>query len=76
MRRTLKMSGSKYPSVEPGPHISTKPMRMIAIPMPNRMKLVRPNAIFSRFISFVFYFYIIYNIKVLAFMRRYLLMEI
>ena len=37
MRLTLKMLGSKAVSVELGPAIRAKPMRMIATPMAMRM---------------------------------------
>ena len=55
MRRTLKMSGSKYPSVDPGPVINKNPRMIIAIPTANRMKLVLSNANFWLSLSYLFF---------------------
>ena len=43
IRRVLKMSGSKYPSVDPGPVINKNPIMMIAIPAANKIFLFRCN---------------------------------
>ena len=60
MRRALNMSGSKVVSVEPGPVISRKPMMIIAIPIPRRMKLVLSNA--NLFLS-IFLIMLLFSIK-------------
>lgn len=54
MRRTLKISGSKYPSVELGPVISRKPTIITAIPMASNIKLVLSKANFCLSISFYY----------------------
>ena len=52
MRRVLKISLSKVCSLEPAPLISRKPMMIIAIPMPNKIKFILSNAKF--FLSIIF----------------------
>lgn len=55
MRRTLKISGSKAVSVEPGPLINRNPMIMTIIPMASSMKFVLSKAkLFLSIMNFVY----------------------